>query len=78
MNNTVFRFAEEKDTKIILEFIQALAEYEHMSDQVVASEELLHEWLFENKTAEVLFALEGDKEVGMALFFVTIQSFKAK
>ena len=40
-----------------------------MSDQVVATEELLREWIFEKKKAEVLFACEGEKEVGFALFF---------
>lgn len=33
-----YRFAEEKDTALILKFIRALAEYEKMADQVVAAE----------------------------------------
>ena len=41
-----FRFAEEKDCPLILDFIRALAEYENMSDQVVATEALLREWIF--------------------------------
>ena len=52
------RPAEEKDCGIILEFIRGLAEYERMSDQVVATEELLREWIFEKKKAEVLFVCE--------------------
>jgi len=70
-----FRFAEAKDTGVILDFIRALADYEHMSDQVVADEALLKEWLFEKKKAEVLFVLEGDKEVGIALFFHNFSTF---
>lgn len=70
-----YRFAEAKDVSLILGFIRALADYEHMSDQVVADEALLTEWLFEKKKAEVLFALEGDKEVGIALFFHNFSTF---
>ena len=40
-----FRPAEEKDTALLLKFIRALAEYEHMLDQVVADEKTLADWL---------------------------------
>ena len=75
MNNVDFRYAEEKDTALILEFIKELAEYEHMSDEVVATEELLRQWIFENKKAEVIFALEDGREVGFALFFHNFSTF---
>lgn len=52
-----YRFADENDCGKILEFIRALAAYEKMSDEVVATEELLREWIFENKKAEDLFVL---------------------
>ena len=78
MEQMRFRFAEEKDTALILRFIKALAEYERMSDQVVATEELLTEWIFEKKKAEVLFVLEGTKEVGFALFFHNFSTFLGK
>ena len=70
-----FRFAEEKDVPLILQFIRALAVYEKMEDQVVAEEETLRNWLFQKETARVLFALEGDKEVGFALFFHHFSTF---
>ncbi len=69
------RFATEGDCATILNFIQALADYERMSDQVVATEELLREWIFEKGKAEVLLACEGDKEVGFALFFHNFSTF---
>ncbi len=69
------RPAEEKDCGIILEFIRGLAEYERMSDQVVATEELLREWIFEKKKAEVIFVCEDDREVGFALFFHNFSTF---
>ena len=43
MSHLQFRPAEQGDTGLILRFIRALAEYEHMEDQVVATEELLEE-----------------------------------
>ncbi|MBQ2106098.1 MAG: GNAT family N-acetyltransferase [Lachnospiraceae bacterium] len=69
------RYAEEKDAALILEFIRALAEYEKMSDEVVATEELLQEWVFEKKKAEVIFAVEDGVEVGFALFFHNFSTF---
>ena len=46
-----------------------------MSDQVVATEELLREWIFEKRKAEVLFVCEDNKEVGFALFFHNFSTF---
>ena len=70
-----FRFATEDDCNTILKFINGLADYEMMSDQVVATEALLKEWIFEKKKAEVLFACEDGKEVGFALFFHNFSTF---
>ena len=46
-----------------------------MADQVVATEELLREWIFEKKKAEVLIACEGEKPAGFALFFHNFSTF---
>ena len=70
-----FRFAQEEDCRLILKFIKSLAKYEKMSDEVVATEEILREWLFMKKKAEVIFALDGEKEVGFALFFHNFSTF---
>ena len=70
-----FRSAERKDVPLILEFIRALAEYEHMADQVVADEATLEEWLFDRRKAEVIFAVLEGKEVGFALFFHNFSTF---
>jgi len=70
-----FRYAEESDTGLILQFIKALAAYEKMSDDVVATEELLNEWVFEKKKAEVLFAVLNGEEIGFALFFHNFSTF---
>lgn len=69
------RSAVPEDVPVILHFINALAAYEHMENEVVATEELLKEWIFEKKKAEVIFALENGKEVGFALFFHNFSTF---
>ena len=69
------RFARREDTSLILHFIRSLAEYEKMLDLVVADEELLADQLFEKKNAEVIFAMEGETEVGFALFFHNFSTF---
>ena len=46
-NRLVFRYAERKDVPLILWFIKELADYEKLSNEVVATEELLEEWIFD-------------------------------
>ncbi len=70
-----FRPAEEKDIALLLKFIRALAEYEHMLDQVVADEKTLADWLFDKRVAEAFFAMEGETEVGFALYFHNFSTF---
>ena len=70
-----FRYAKEEDTSLILEFIKQLAIYEKMLDEVVATEDLLKEWLFDQKKAEVIFAVVDETEVGFALFFHNFSTF---
>ena len=73
-----FRPATQSDTTLLLSFIRALADYEHMLDLVVANEEILHEWLFEKHVAEAFFAVEGEQEVGFALYFHNFSTFLGK
>ncbi len=75
MNEVTFRFAEKKDAPIILDFIKGIAEYEKMSDDVVTTTEMIEEWIFEKKTAEVIFAIAEGDEVGFALFFHNFSTF---
>ena len=70
-----YRFAERKDAALILDFIKGLAEYEKLSDEVVATPETLEEWIFDRQKAEVIFALEDGVEVGFALFFHNFSTF---
>ncbi|NLY91879.1 MAG: GNAT family N-acetyltransferase [Firmicutes bacterium] len=69
------RFAEIKDVPLILEFIKELANYEQMSNEVIATEENLKESLFERKMAEVIIGEYKSKPVAFALFFHSFSTF---
>ncbi len=70
------RFAERKDIPLIFGFIKGIAEYEKMSNEVVADEATLEEWIFDKQKAEVIFALDDDgNEVGFALYFHNFSTF---
>ncbi|MBQ3242311.1 MAG: GNAT family N-acetyltransferase, partial [Oscillospiraceae bacterium] len=70
-----YRYANRQDVPLVLRFIKELADYEEMLSEVIADEATLEEWLFDKEKAEVIFALEGEKEVGFALFFHNFSTF---
>ena len=73
------RPATQNDVPVILAFIRELAEYEHLSHEVVATEELLRSSLFGPRPeAEVLIACAEGEPVGFALFFANYSTFLAK
>ncbi len=72
------RYAEEKDVPLILELIKGLADYEKMLDQVVATEAILKESLFDQKRAEVIRGEENGTPIGFALFFHNFSTFLGK
>lgn len=68
--------ATAADVPIILDLIRGLAEYEKLSTEVVASEELLHQHLFGPKpVAEVRIAWLRNEAVGFALYFHNFSTF---
>jgi len=68
--------ATERDVSVVLHMIKELAEYERMSDQVVATESGLREALFGGqRSAEVLLAYADDQPAGFALFFHNFSTF---
>ena len=70
------RQADLEDLPVILELIKALAEYEHLSGEVVATEELLEVTLFGlNSSAEVQIAFDKKQTLGFALYFRTFSTF---
>ena len=73
--DTVLRDAGEQDTPLILEFIRGLAEYEHLLDQVSATEADLAKYLFRDRVAEVLICEYQEKPAGFALYFHNFSTF---
>lgn len=78
IENMEIRKACPKDVPQILEFIKGIARYEKMENEVVATENMLHEWLFQKEVAEVVFAEEDGKAVGFALYFHNFSTFVGK
>ncbi len=73
------RRAVRADVPEILRLIRALAEYEKLASDVVATETALAETLFgAEPAAEVLLAEEDGRAVGFALFFRNYSTFLAK
>jgi GNAT superfamily N-acetyltransferase len=70
------RPATVEDVSLILSFIKELAEYERLSYEIVATEDILRESLFgERRAAEVVIGQQGDDPAGFALFFHTFSTF---
>ena len=73
------REANEGDVPLILSLIRELAEYEKLSDEVVATEDGLRDSLFgERRYAEVLIAEHDGAPAGFALFFHSFSTFLGK
>lgn len=74
--NFNIRAAVAEDAPLILTFIRELAEYEKLSHEMVADEDLLKEHLFEaSPAAEVVIGSLGNDPVGFALYFPTFSTF---
>lgn len=78
MQNFSIRPATPNDVGSILSFIKMLADYENMSGDVSATEEMLRSELFDKRSAEVIIAEENGAPVGFALYFTNFSTFLAK
>lgn len=78
IENLKIRETTEEDCSLILSLIKEIAEYEKMSDQVVATEESLKESIFENKRAEVVILELNEEAIGYALYFYNYSTFIGK
>jgi GNAT superfamily N-acetyltransferase len=71
--------ATERDVPLILRLIKELAEYERMSNEVIATEQGLRDSLFGARpAAEVIIGYAGDTPAGFALFFHNYSTFLGK
>ncbi|HZH92537.1 MAG TPA: GNAT family N-acetyltransferase [Tissierellaceae bacterium] len=75
IEDVTLRLAKEEDLSLILRFIKELADYEKLLHEVVATEEILRESLFERRAAEVVIAEYQGEPVGFALFFHNFSTF---
>jgi GNAT superfamily N-acetyltransferase len=70
------RNAGPEDVGLILSFVRKLAEYEKLTHQVQATEEMLGETMFgARRVAECVFAEWDGEAVGFALFFHNYSTF---
>ena len=73
------RPATEADVQLIVEFIRALAEYEKLLDEVVATEEIVLESLFgEQPSAEALIGEWEGEPVAFAIYFENFSTFMGR
>ena len=73
--NFRIRPAREDEAKTVYDFICKIAEYEKMSDEVEATPESVHQTVFVEKSAEVVFAEENGEIIGFALYFHNYSTF---
>ncbi|MBR4962246.1 MAG: GNAT family N-acetyltransferase [Clostridia bacterium] len=75
MSEMTIRPAVPEDIPLILSFIRELAVYEKMEDQVIATEELLTEWIFAKGKAKVNLAFWEGKPAGFTLYCFNFSTF---
>lgn len=66
------------DCKKIVDFIREIAEYEKLSNEVVATEESILESIFQENRAKVLFLQLSGKEIGYVLYFFNYSTFNGR
>lgn len=78
-SGTTIRFARPSDVPSVFALIRDLAEYEHLSHEVSATEAALREHLFgDRRYCEVLIAEGSEGSVGFALFFHNYSTFQGR
>ena len=75
LDKLVIRDAKESDIKVLLNLIKEIAEYEKMSDQVIATEETLMESIIKNNRANALILEVDNKEIGYCIYFYNFSTF---
>ena len=72
------RLALAQDVPLLLSLILELAKYEKRPQDMTATAEDLHHWMFKKQTVQALIALYDEMPAGYALFYPVFSSFKAK
>jgi GNAT superfamily N-acetyltransferase len=78
LEQSLIRPALTEDVPLLLKLFVELADYEQLTDEMHATEELVERALFgENPAAEALIAQRGAEVAGYALFYPTFSTFLA-
>lgn len=75
MTDLTFRIAQRHDSPLILEYIKKLADYEKRLDEVIATEDDIEKWVFDERQAEVIFAQLDGEVIGFALYFLSFSTY---
>lgn len=78
IENFKLRETVQEDAGLILSLIKEIADYENMSDEVIATEESLVQSIFVDKRAEVVIAELNGEAIGYALYFFNYSTFIGK
>lgn len=76
--NISFRIASKEDSLIILNFIKGIAEYEKLSNEVVATKEDIEYALFTRNIGKAILLELNKKPIGFALYFYNFSTFTGK
>ncbi|MCI8406703.1 MAG: GNAT family N-acetyltransferase [Oscillospiraceae bacterium] len=78
MDSFIIRQASREDAGTVFRFIQGIAEYEHMSDQIEGDASDLERTMFDLGQAQAILGEENGVPVGFALYFYNYSTFKVK
>ncbi len=78
IDKLTIREANIEDADLILNYIKKLAEYEHLSHQVVATKSSIIDSIFIKRRAHVLILLEDQVPIGFSLYFFNYSTFLGK
>lgn len=73
-----FKEAQIHQAPLILAYINKIAFYEKMGDEVENSVEEIKKWVFEEKLARVIFIYSDQRMVGFALYYFHYSTFSGK
>lgn len=78
-NEIIIRRAKQEDIPVIIKLIKELAQYEKLSDQVTATEDLLRKNLFgKNQFVEIWLAEYQNVIAGQVILFNNFSTFRGK
>ncbi len=79
MKDLIIKQTSAKDSKIILDFIKKLAEYENLLHEVTATENSIRNSMFSaSSNAEAILGYIKNKPVAIAIFFHNYSTFLGK